>query len=179
MSPCPIQFVFAKQELSACIKVPSSQLLHVCDIVNLNQFPKALTSEVIMDNSKLPEGYQIAFSSSCKDHVLRTGEEGRKCSNISIGDEVGFSQTALWPKYSHTTITRVCMLLNFARLVLRWASTWASRQRGVRVAVGSRACSSSPRDLVRWWRSCCSRCASATVPSTDSPSVPAVTVQGL
>ncbi|KAG5850493.1 hypothetical protein ANANG_G00083050 [Anguilla anguilla] len=50
----------------------------------------ALTSEVIMDNSKLPEGYQIAFSSSCKDHVLRTGEEGRKCSNISIGDEVSF-----------------------------------------------------------------------------------------
>ncbi|XP_061094466.1 integrin beta-1-B-like [Conger conger] len=50
----------------------------------------ALTSEVIMDNSKMPEGYQIAFSSSCKDHVLRTGEEGRKCSNISIGDEVSF-----------------------------------------------------------------------------------------
>ncbi|KAI1891396.1 hypothetical protein AGOR_G00143390 [Albula goreensis] len=51
---------------------------------------KALTSEVIMDHSTLPEGYQIEFSSSCKDHVLRTGENGKRCSNISIGDEVTF-----------------------------------------------------------------------------------------
>ncbi|XP_036377350.1 integrin beta-1-like [Megalops cyprinoides] len=53
----------------------------------------ALTSEVIMDHSGLPAGYQIAFSSFCKDHVLRTGEDGRKCSNISIGDEVNFQVT--------------------------------------------------------------------------------------
>ncbi|KAJ8395061.1 hypothetical protein AAFF_G00040120 [Aldrovandia affinis] len=50
----------------------------------------ALTSEVVMDNSNLPEGYQISFSSFCTDHVLRTGEEGRKCSNISFGSEVRF-----------------------------------------------------------------------------------------
>uniref|UniRef100_A0A3B4UAQ9 Integrin beta n=1 Tax=Seriola dumerili TaxID=41447 RepID=A0A3B4UAQ9_SERDU len=48
----------------------------------------ALTSEVVMENSKLPPGYHISYTSHCKDHRLRHGEQGRRCSDISIGDEV-------------------------------------------------------------------------------------------
>lgn len=50
--------------------------------------PQALTSEVIMDNSELPPGYQIKYSSTCKGHVTQTGGAGRRCSGVSIGDEV-------------------------------------------------------------------------------------------
>ncbi|XP_062386735.1 integrin beta-1-like [Sardina pilchardus] len=49
-----------------------------------------LLSEVILENSKLPEGVSIAYVSHCKNGVDYTGEDGRKCSNISIGDEVTF-----------------------------------------------------------------------------------------
>ncbi|XP_067109967.1 integrin beta-1-like isoform X2 [Osmerus mordax] len=50
----------------------------------------SLSSEVILENSKLPEGVSIQFKSICKNGVVGTGEDGRKCSNISIGDEVSF-----------------------------------------------------------------------------------------
>ena len=43
-----------------------------------------------MENSKLPEGVTINYKSYCKNGVNGTGENGRKCSNISIGDEVGY-----------------------------------------------------------------------------------------
>ncbi|XP_062386733.1 integrin beta-1-like isoform X2 [Sardina pilchardus] len=49
-----------------------------------------LLSEVILENSKLPEDVSIAYVSHCKNGVDYTGEDGRKCSNISIGDEVTF-----------------------------------------------------------------------------------------
>uniref|UniRef100_A0A8D3DSA1 Integrin beta n=1 Tax=Scophthalmus maximus TaxID=52904 RepID=A0A8D3DSA1_SCOMX len=48
----------------------------------------SLSSEVILENSKLPEGVTIAYTSRCKNGVVSEGESGRKCSNISIGDEV-------------------------------------------------------------------------------------------
>ncbi|XP_047424046.1 integrin beta-1a isoform X1 [Mugil cephalus] len=51
----------------------------------------SLSSEVILENSKLPEGVTIAYTSRCKNGVVSEGENGRKCSNISIGDEVTFS----------------------------------------------------------------------------------------
>ncbi|XP_076156198.1 integrin beta-1-B-like [Alosa pseudoharengus] len=51
---------------------------------------KSLSSEVILENNKLPEGVSISYVSHCKNGVSRTGEDGRKCSNISIGDEVTF-----------------------------------------------------------------------------------------
>ncbi|GLD54997.1 integrin beta-1 isoform X2 [Lates japonicus] len=51
----------------------------------------SLSSEVILENSKLPEGVTIAYTSHCKNGVVSEGENGRKCSNISIGDEVMFS----------------------------------------------------------------------------------------
>lgn len=41
-----------------------------------------------MENGKLPEGVSITYKSICKNGVEGTGENGRKCSNISIGDEV-------------------------------------------------------------------------------------------
>lgn len=49
---------------------------------------QSLSSEVILENSKLPEGVTIAYTSRCKNGVVSEGESGRKCSNISIGDEV-------------------------------------------------------------------------------------------
>ncbi|XP_022609751.1 integrin beta-1 isoform X1 [Seriola dumerili] len=51
----------------------------------------SLSSEVILENSKLPEGVTIAYTSRCKNGVISEGENGRRCSNISIGDEVTFS----------------------------------------------------------------------------------------
>uniref|UniRef100_A0AAY4AJG8 Integrin beta n=1 Tax=Denticeps clupeoides TaxID=299321 RepID=A0AAY4AJG8_9TELE len=50
----------------------------------------SLSSEVILENSKLPEDVSIVYTSHCKNGVSETGENGRKCSNISIGDEVTF-----------------------------------------------------------------------------------------
>ncbi|XP_044033386.1 integrin beta-1-like [Siniperca chuatsi] len=47
----------------------------------------ALTSEVVMENSKLPPGYHTSYTSHCKDRKPRHNEQGRKCSNISVGDE--------------------------------------------------------------------------------------------
>uniref|UniRef100_A0A671RYB6 Integrin beta n=1 Tax=Sinocyclocheilus anshuiensis TaxID=1608454 RepID=A0A671RYB6_9TELE len=51
----------------------------------------SLSSEVILENSKLPEGVTITYQSRCKNGVVNEGENGRKCSNISIGDEVSFN----------------------------------------------------------------------------------------
>uniref|UniRef100_A0A3Q3BI13 Integrin beta n=2 Tax=Kryptolebias marmoratus TaxID=37003 RepID=A0A3Q3BI13_KRYMA len=50
----------------------------------------SLSSEVILENTKLPEGVSLSYKSICKNSVVGTGEDGRKCSNISIGDEVHF-----------------------------------------------------------------------------------------
>ncbi|XP_041658556.1 integrin beta-1-like isoform X2 [Cheilinus undulatus] len=50
----------------------------------------SLSSEVILENGRLPEGVSISYKSLCKNGVEGTGENGRKCSNISIGDEVSF-----------------------------------------------------------------------------------------
>ncbi|KAK7163526.1 hypothetical protein R3I93_007551 [Phoxinus phoxinus] len=50
----------------------------------------SLSSEVILENSRLPEGVSISYISHCKNGVIEKGENGRKCSNISIGDEVKF-----------------------------------------------------------------------------------------
>ncbi|XP_051557615.1 integrin beta-1-like [Myxocyprinus asiaticus] len=50
----------------------------------------SLSSEVILENSRLPEGVSIYYISHCKNGVSEKGENGRKCSNISIGDEVTF-----------------------------------------------------------------------------------------
>ncbi|CAB1326075.1 unnamed protein product, partial [Coregonus sp. 'balchen'] len=40
------------------------------------------------NNNKVPEGVSIKYKSICKNGVVGTEEGGRKCSNISIGDEV-------------------------------------------------------------------------------------------
>ncbi|KAJ8272483.1 hypothetical protein GJAV_G00089630 [Gymnothorax javanicus] len=50
----------------------------------------SLSSEVILENSKLPEGVSMTYQSHCKNGVIGEGDNGRKCSNISIGDEVSF-----------------------------------------------------------------------------------------
>ncbi|KAG5850495.1 hypothetical protein ANANG_G00083070 [Anguilla anguilla] len=50
----------------------------------------SLSSEVILKNSKLPKGVTITYQSHCKNGLVGEGDNGRKCSNISIGDEVSF-----------------------------------------------------------------------------------------
>lgn len=50
----------------------------------------SLSSEALLENTKLPEGVSISYKSICKNGVIGTGENGRKCYNISIGDEVSF-----------------------------------------------------------------------------------------
>ncbi|XP_060901424.1 integrin beta-1-like isoform X1 [Labrus mixtus] len=50
----------------------------------------SLSSEVILENGRLPEGVSITYKSICKNGVEGTGDKGRQCHNISIGDEVTF-----------------------------------------------------------------------------------------
>lgn len=54
---------------------------------------QSLSSEVILENSKLPEGMTLAYTSRCKNGAVSEGENGRKCSNISIGDEVSVASS--------------------------------------------------------------------------------------
>ncbi|XP_068091869.1 integrin beta-1 isoform X2 [Hyperolius riggenbachi] len=70
----------------------------------------SLSSELILENSKLPEGVTINYKSFCKNGVIGTGENGRKCSNISLGDQVEFeiSVTAhKCPKKDHTESIKI------------------------------------------------------------------------
>ncbi|XP_056336104.1 integrin beta-1b.2 [Danio aesculapii] len=84
------QFRDLYQELSA--KVPKSAVVTLpTNGDNLVKFIiDSLSSEVILENSKLPDGVSISYVSHCKNGVSGTGDNGRKCSNISIGDEVLF-----------------------------------------------------------------------------------------
>ncbi|XP_077347212.1 integrin beta-1-A-like isoform X2 [Lithobates pipiens] len=50
----------------------------------------SLSSELVLENTKLPKGVTINYKSFCKNGEIGTGENGRKCSNISIGDQVEF-----------------------------------------------------------------------------------------
>ncbi|XP_055521127.1 integrin beta-1-B-like [Leucoraja erinacea] len=51
----------------------------------------ALSSEVILENNKLPEGLSVQYTAFCKNNTVHTGENGRKCLGIQIGDEVSFN----------------------------------------------------------------------------------------
>ncbi|XP_007552145.1 PREDICTED: integrin beta-1-like [Poecilia mexicana] len=53
----------------------------------------SLSSEVVLENPKRPTGASISYTSICKDNVINKGENGNKCVNISIGDEVYFNIT--------------------------------------------------------------------------------------
>uniref|UniRef100_A0A8C5FMP3 Integrin beta n=1 Tax=Gadus morhua TaxID=8049 RepID=A0A8C5FMP3_GADMO len=67
----------------------------------------SLSSEVILENSRVPEGVTISYKSVCKNGVTGTGEGGRKCSNISIGDEVSFQisvESTKCPSHNSETI---------------------------------------------------------------------------
>ncbi|XP_038654204.1 LOW QUALITY PROTEIN: integrin beta-1-like [Scyliorhinus canicula] len=48
-------------------------------------------TDVILENSKLPEGVSIHYTAHCKNNTVHTGEDGRKCSGIQVGDEVNFA----------------------------------------------------------------------------------------
>uniref|UniRef100_A0A674A3E4 Integrin beta n=1 Tax=Salmo trutta TaxID=8032 RepID=A0A674A3E4_SALTR len=74
----------------------------------------SLSSEVILENSKLAEGVTITYQSRCKNGVTGEGEMGRKCSNISIGDEVVTKTSAITIKIKPLGFTEeVEIALNF------------------------------------------------------------------
>ncbi|XP_061550009.1 integrin beta-1-like [Phycodurus eques] len=63
----------------------SSNSSHIIKLIT-----DSLSSEIILENSKLPKGVSIIYKSICKNGLEGTGENGRKCSDISVGDEVTF-----------------------------------------------------------------------------------------
>ncbi|KAK7944664.1 hypothetical protein WMY93_000392 [Mugilogobius chulae] len=70
----------------------------------------SLSSEVILENSRLPEGVSISYKAVCKNGVQGTGENGRKCSNISIGDEVSFEisvTTQKCPEHGKSEVIKI------------------------------------------------------------------------
>uniref|UniRef100_A0A671YQK4 Integrin beta n=1 Tax=Sparus aurata TaxID=8175 RepID=A0A671YQK4_SPAAU len=84
-------FHFAGDGKLGGIVLPNDGKCHLENNVYTMSHYYSLSSEVILENSKLPEGLTIAYISRCKNGVVSEGENGRKCSNISIGDEVTFS----------------------------------------------------------------------------------------
>ncbi|KAK2886692.1 hypothetical protein Q8A73_020638 [Channa argus] len=58
---------------------------------------RALTSEGVMEDCKLPPGYHISYPSLWKDHKPKCGEPWRRCSNISASDEVSFNASVTAP----------------------------------------------------------------------------------
>ncbi|XP_039550997.1 integrin beta-1-like isoform X2 [Pimephales promelas] len=87
------QFRALYQELSALIPKStvgtlSTSSTNVIQLI-IDSY-NSLSEEVILENSNLPDGVSISYVSHCKDGVSRTGESGRTCTNISIGDEVKF-----------------------------------------------------------------------------------------
>ncbi|XP_073344181.1 integrin beta-1-A-like [Pagrus major] len=90
-------FHFAGDGKLGGIVLPNDGKCHLHKNVYTKGNSQALTSEVVMENSKLPAGYRISYTSHCKDRKLRYGEQGRKCSNISVGDEVSFNVSITAP----------------------------------------------------------------------------------
>ncbi|XP_048019342.1 integrin beta-1b.1 [Megalobrama amblycephala] len=87
------QFQTLYEELSKLIPkstvgILSDSSTNVIELI-INAY-NSLSSEVILENSKLPAGVSISYVSHCKDGEIRKGESGGMCSNISIGDEVNF-----------------------------------------------------------------------------------------
>ncbi|RXN08112.1 integrin beta-1-like protein [Labeo rohita] len=85
------QFRDAYQELSA--QIPESTVgtlsINPSSVVQLIiDAYYSLSSEVILENSKLPAGVSISYVSHCKNGVSEKGEFGRKCPSVSFGDEV-------------------------------------------------------------------------------------------
>uniref|UniRef100_A0A8C4QNL6 Integrin beta n=1 Tax=Eptatretus burgeri TaxID=7764 RepID=A0A8C4QNL6_EPTBU len=55
----------------------------------------ALSSEVILENSRLPAGVHFHYTAFCKHGHVHTGDKGHSCSDIQIGDEVRFQIEAI------------------------------------------------------------------------------------
>uniref|UniRef100_UPI00398E66E5 integrin beta-1-like n=1 Tax=Pristiophorus japonicus TaxID=55135 RepID=UPI00398E66E5 len=96
----------------------------------------ALSSEVILENSKLPEGVSIHYTAYCKNNTVHTGENGRKCSDIQRGDEVSFviSITAKkCPNNGEKTLIKIRPLgLNeFIEVVLKFVCECECHKKGI------------------------------------------------
>ncbi|XP_026136716.1 integrin beta-1-like isoform X2 [Carassius auratus] len=79
------------QELSTLIPKSAVGILSDKSVIKLIiDAYNSLSSEVILENSKLPAGMSMSYISHCKNGVSEKGENGQKCSNISIGDQVTF-----------------------------------------------------------------------------------------
>uniref|UniRef100_A0A8C5I535 Integrin beta n=1 Tax=Gouania willdenowi TaxID=441366 RepID=A0A8C5I535_GOUWI len=83
-------FHFAGDGKLGGIVLPNDGKCHLENNMYTMSHYYSLSSEVILENGRLPEGVSITYKSICKNGVVGTGENGRKCSNISIGDEVSF-----------------------------------------------------------------------------------------
>uniref|UniRef100_A0A7N6AAL6 Integrin beta n=1 Tax=Anabas testudineus TaxID=64144 RepID=A0A7N6AAL6_ANATE len=84
-------FHFAGDGKLGGIVLPNDGKCHLENNIYTMSHYYSLSSEVILENGRLPEGVSITYKSICKNDVVGTGENGRKCSNISIGDEVYFN----------------------------------------------------------------------------------------
>ncbi|XP_061587812.1 integrin beta-1-like isoform X2 [Cololabis saira] len=80
-----LENLIPKSQVGTLSSNSSNVIKLIIDAYNL------LSSEVILENSKLPEGVSITYKSICKDGAVGTGENGRKCLDISFGDEVHFN----------------------------------------------------------------------------------------
>lgn len=90
---------------------------------------QSLSSEVILENSKLPDGMTLAYTSRCKNGVVSEGENGRKCSNISIGDEVSIAAmicATAWKIGLHSTQVRILQsyMSYFAKQIGATKTVW-------------------------------------------------------
>ncbi|XP_069770547.1 integrin beta-1-like isoform X2 [Narcine bancroftii] len=98
-----IQLLFAVKEKfkdvykALQVRIPMSevgvQTSNSRNAIGLIDAYHALSSDVILDNSKLPEGVSIHYTAYCKNNTIQTGQNGRKCSGIKVGEEVRFSIT--------------------------------------------------------------------------------------
>uniref|UniRef100_A0A674BI65 Integrin beta n=1 Tax=Salmo trutta TaxID=8032 RepID=A0A674BI65_SALTR len=86
-------FHFAGDGKLGGIVLPNDGKCHLENNMYTMSHYYSLSSEVILENNKVPDGVSIKYKSICKNGVVGTGENGRKCSNISIGDEVSFDIT--------------------------------------------------------------------------------------
>ncbi|XP_072108159.1 integrin beta-1-like [Mobula birostris] len=110
-----IQLLFAvKEELKDAYKalqvhIPKSEVGNQMAIELIKAY-HTLSSKVILDNSKLPEGVSIHYTAHCKNNSIQTGQHGRKCSGIQVGEEVRFTvsiTTENCPNYGQPTTIEI------------------------------------------------------------------------
>uniref|UniRef100_A0A8C4QN49 Integrin beta n=1 Tax=Eptatretus burgeri TaxID=7764 RepID=A0A8C4QN49_EPTBU len=136
----------------------------------------ALSSELVLENSKPPEGVSMTYTAYCKHGQVFTGEAGRRCLNIQIGDEVKFHvkvQTRGCPANGNDIVMEIRPLGFDERLWLRLQFVCLCKcQQSSKLGSpdchfgnGSMECGACRCNEGRLGREC--ECSSDAVPSTD------------